>query len=947
MAEQGEPALILLVEDNPGIAVLVREKLELDGRTIVHVKTGKAARAWLEQNRPQLVLLDYSLPDMSGFDLVEELTTMPGGTPPFIVTTGVGDERIAVSMMKQGAREYLIKDSNFIENLSLAVDRVLREIVMERQLIKVERALQESEERYQLIFEQAGDYTFLLKPAGNDTLIIVDVNQVALKAHGYSREELLEKPITILDPYITTEEMSEIIRIVNKNGAHIFTSRHICKDGATMDVEINTRLITIENEPYILSMERDITDRKRAEEELRKSEESYSGLFNTVTEAIYVQNPDGSFINVNNGAVRMYGYTREEIIGKTPEFVSAPGKNDLTAIFNLVQRVFATGVSEAFEFWGRRKNGEIFPKDCISNKGKYFGKDVVITTARDVTERKLAENETRRRSRELEILMRVSAALRVAGTRSEMYPVLLQQLSELLKAEGAAIALRNPATGEVSIEFGLGEWKEWTGVKLKPGEGISGLVIASGQSYRTDDAEHDPVVKYPNLFHGLNAAACVPLIISNQPIGALWIGCKSAVTGEDMRLLTAIGDMAANAIQRQTLHDDLQTQLVILRDAQARLVQSEKLAAIGQLVSGVAHELNNPLTSVVLYSQIVQHEKLGETARQNLSKVVSEALRAGRIVRGLLDFARQRPMDRMQVRVDEIIKSSIELVAYELNANDIRLDLQLAPALPVIMADPHQLTQVFVNLLQNAWQAMSAAHGHGILKIATEVGESIYRTHAHEKTPVVRIRFEDDGPGIPEAIIGRIFDPFFTTKPEGKGTGLGLSICHGIISEHGGHIWAESAEGQGTNFIIELPISSAVASENVSAESGAVAPAPSRKSRILIIDDEPEVRDVMSQALCQRGYIVDVAGNGVDGLRLLENSDYKVILCDVHMPGLSGLEFYRQVETNHPDMAKRIVFVTGDAVNKGTNQLIEAYQLNYLTKPFELNDLLQLIQKLA
>jgi PAS domain S-box-containing protein len=805
MPIQEELSLILLIEDNPGIAELVREKLDPDKNTIVHVKTGKTARAWLEQNRPRLILLDYSLPDMSGLELVEMIAAMPGGMPPFIVTTGAGDERIAVTMMKHGAREYLIKDSNFLESISVVVEKVLREISTEQQLAETERALQESRERYDVIFEQVGEYAFLFKPQG-DTLIIANVNRAALQAHGYLREELVGRPITILDPELTPERLAELTEAISKKGAYNFTSRHVCKDGTALDLEINSRRITMDNETYYLSIERDITGRLRAERELRNSEESYSRLFNTVSEAIYVQNPDGTFINVNDGVVRMYGYSREELLGKTPEFVSAPGKNDLPAIFAMLQRVFTTGVPEAFEFWGKRKNGEVFPKECISTKGKYFGQDVVITTARDVAERNLIEDETRRRARELETLTRVSAALRAANTRSEMYPVLLQQLSDLLKADGAAAAMRDPGTGEINIELGFGEWKNWTGVRLRPGDGISGLVISTGQSYRTDDAENDSLARHPELFHGLNAAACVPLGIGKQTIGALWIGRKVVITGEDMRLLTAIGDMAANAIQRQTLHDDIQSQLAMLRDTQARLVQSEKLAAIGQLVSGVAHELTTPLTSVLLYAQMVQQEQLSDTARQNLSKVVSEAQRAGRIMRALLDFSRQHPMNRRLIRVDEVIQASIELVAYDLNANDIRLELHLAPSAPMIMADQHQLTQVFVNLLQNAWQAMNEAHGHGVLQIITEVGESIYMAHAPEKKRVFRIRFADDGPGIPEKIIGRIFDPFFTTKADGKGTGLGLSICHGIISEHGGYIWAESVEGQGSTFMIELPV---------------------------------------------------------------------------------------------------------------------------------------------
>ena len=343
--------------------------------------------------------------------------------------------------------------------------------------------------------------------------------------------------------------------------------------------------------------------------------------------------------------------------------------------------------------------------------------------------------------------------MRVAGTLAEIYPVLLEQVAELLKAQGTAIALLDTSTGEMIIVLGYGAWEDWTGLHMDPEKSISGLVISSGKPCLTNDVQHDPHVANPDLFKGIANTVCVPLNTNRNRIGALWMGCRTPITEDDMRLLSAIGDMAANAIQRQVLFEDLQTQLKAVNQAQARLVQSEKLAAIGQLVSGVAHELNNPLTSVILYSQLLEKDIHDETVRNNVSKIVSEAIRAGRIVRGLLNFARQQPIKQELVQVNDILRSTLDLLAYELNAQNIKFELELLPELPKIMADPHQLTQVFVNLIQNAWQAMSSAHGNGHLKIETEIGESIYLLSGINHKKMVRILIKDDGPGISDEVM--------------------------------------------------------------------------------------------------------------------------------------------------------------------------------------------------
>ncbi len=562
----------------------------------------------------------------------------------------------------------------------------------------------------------------------------------------------------------------------------------------------------------------------------------------------------------------------------------------------------------------------------------------------DVTERKRAEAETLLRTEELEVLAKISTAMRAAQSRSEIYSILVSQLAVLMKAEGAALALRNSETGESAVELGSGKWEDLTGLRL-PADVDSFSARSEDHPVWRKNGHANAAPEEIRLTHGLTAVARAPLIAAGQVIGTIWIGRSSPIGDHEIRLLTAIGEMAATAIQRQSLHEDLQIQLNALRQTQARLVQSEKLAAIGQLAAGIAHELNNPLTSVVLYSQLVQQEKLGGAVRGNLEKVVSEALRAGKIVRGLLDFARQRPIHREPVEVNEALRNSLDLISYELDAEGVKVKLKLSPDLPTITADLYQLTQVFMNLTQNSIQAMLGVTGPRELEISTVCGSETSYPQGGEPREVVRISFTDTGPGIPEEILPHIFDPFFTTKSEASGTGLGLSICHGIVGEHDGRIWAENTAAGGALFVVELPVAAAEGEKHPRKEERPAAESSGRRSRILIIDDEPNVQDVLAKSLASRGYSVQTAGDGEQGLAQLAKSPFDVILCDFRMPNFSGMDFYRRIQSEKPHVARKIIFITGDTANLATRRFIEENDLTILEKPFELPDLLRVIRR--
>lgn len=406
--------------------------------------------------------------------------------------------------------------------------------------------------------------------------------------------------------------------------------------------------------------------------------------------------------------------------------------------------------------------------------------------------------------------------------------------------------------------------------------------------------------------------------------------------------MQAFAKQAAIAIQNARLHENVRRQLVQLREAQARLVQSEKLAAIGQLVAGVAHELNNPLTGVILYAQLLQRRKDEAAIKKDVQQIIMQARRASGIVRGLLDFARQRPPEQVPTQVNDVLQSTIDLLAYELRTHRVQVTMNLDTHLPLIMVDPQQLQQVFVNLLNNALQAMAEVDG-GTIQLTTTMGRSQFLQESMKPSPVVRVACKDNGPGISPELQTRIFDPFFTTKEPGKGTGLGLSVCHGIINEHKGHIWVESDPGHGATFFIELPIDSAALQDT--AVTGVKEDLPEAISaRILLVDDEESILGGMANIL--QAYHIELAASGVAALQKMSTAVYDLVICDIHMPGMSGIDLYHHVRRLYPHTATQFLFITGDTISSHTGDTLAQLDAAILPKPFDIATLLTTVRKL-
>ncbi|MBI2877804.1 MAG: response regulator [Candidatus Tectomicrobia bacterium] len=377
-----------------------------------------------------------------------------------------------------------------------------------------------------------------------------------------------------------------------------------------------------------------------------------------------------------------------------------------------------------------------------------------------------------------------------------------------------------------------------------------------------------------------------------------------------------------------------------------QLLQTEKLSALGELISGITHELNNPLAAILLYSQLLQRIKVGEKIQGGLETIQREAIRCQKIVQNLLSFARQHKPERVLINLNDILESILDLQEYQLKVDNIRMVKRLDRKLPSTLADPYQLQQVFLNIIINAHQAILSGPSQGTLVVKTERVQSpgMDRSSRPVGSSWIRVSIQNDGPAIPPENLKRIFDPFFTTKGIGQGTGLGLSVAYGIVQGHGGTIYARSQPGQGATFIIDLPMVKPAEKAHELAVSEAGVCLEGRR-RILVVDDEEDLLEGISEILKMEGHEVHTARNGRAALQMIENCNYEVILCDLKMPEINGIQFYEQVKEKDLLLARRILFSTGDVVNSETDAFLERTGCACLKKPFRIEELKEAIQK--
>jgi len=409
--------------------------------------------------------------------------------------------------------------------------------------------------------------------------------------------------------------------------------------------------------------------------------------------------------------------------------------------------------------------------------------------------------------------------------------------------------------------------------------------------------------------------------VDNSPV---WVEVTAHADSPSQDGSVRIDALVRDVSERKKLEDQT-------RDLYHQLLQAEKLAALGQTISGVAHELNNPLATILSWAERLSQRPVDEKTKRGLETILSESERAAKIVRNLLTFARKRQSTRTMVDLNNVARETLALRSYEQRITNITIVDALASGLPQVFVDAHQVQQVLLNLIINAEHAMLTANGRGTLVVRS--------WHDVERESVV-LEVNDDGPGIPQELQPKIFDPFFTTKEVGKGTGLGLTVAYAIVQEHGGRIRLASNAGSGASFYVELPLSGTPlqrpSTPPQQADFAALA-----GSTVLVVEDEPALAAAVCEALTDAGFVVDRAGDGEEALRRVAAKSYDLIVCDLKMPKIDGMRFYHRLATTHPDVARRVIFVTGDVAGTEAERFLQDSGCRWLAKPFRLGDLLR------
>jgi PAS domain S-box-containing protein len=625
----------------------------------------------------------------------------------------------------------------------------------------------------------------------------------------------------------------------------------------------------------------------------RENEARFTELFETLQEGVYLATADGHFENVNPALARMLGYEKREEMLDRPlsDFLFQPAQ------WEAAQRELAlSGTIRGHEVTLRRRNGSTLTclhaaaliRDTAGHVRRHQGTLVDITERREMELRLHREQEFARR------LVESFPDLVIALDREGRYTFVSPRSKELLGFPPEEMV--GKLLGERM------EPRDRKEVRAFFDAVLSGQRTNGNIEYFTRHADGST-----RLFR----ASASPLYAASGQVEGIIASARDITEAKRM---------------------------------EQQLIQTERLAAMGQMIAGVAHELNNPLTAVLGVTELLRDSASDDVSRRQLELAHRQARRAAQIVQNLLSFSRPPQPHKACVHLGDLIQRSLQLHEHSLRTNGITVDFVPKADLPAVMGDASQLSQVFLNLITNAEQAIHEIRQHGTLRIRVgALGERVLVT------------FQDDGVGIHREILPKIFDPFFTTKRPGRGTGLGLSICLAILREHNGQIEAQPLADGGTVFTVSLPV--AKGTEMFLAEPVAVARSSSASSgvmdrlagrSVLVVDDEEGIRELVRDGLTARGARVDLAASGEEALCLLESRDYEIVLCDVNLRrslpnALSGLELYSRLAEGlsvAPNGQKPLfLFMTGELAEKTTAESLAGTAVRTLQKPFRISDL--------
>ena len=870
------------------------------------------SRAVLQRNVPWVCHLQEDAPA----GLRERMESEHISTMVFVRLPGKEAPMGVLGIASASRRKFQPDEIDFLVNVANLVGLTIQNLRLFEHAAAAER-------QWSYTFDSIEDPIFVHDVYGR----VIRANQALASRLGKSPEKLYGRVI------------AEILR---RDGA-AWTSCPYCEGvagkGDTPDPGLGGFLLVSNSDFHdpaghrlgIVHVLKDITDRQQAEEKYRR-------LVANLQEGVFISSPEGHFVDFNEAFQRILGYESREELLAVRDIATSMYANPLDRA-RLQKLLREHGAVSDFEFQMKRRDGEVVTllESCVVTRDTAGKIEAIQGFVLDITERKNAEQEIRRRNRELMILNSIGQTLNQPIDLEELLGRALHQVVELFGADAGSIFLldANSSTLKRIVASGLRTQYsvEFPDTDL-PVDFVEHIRAVHATVLSAAGLPLPAVFRDFQQKEGLEVLHFVLLWSKDRPLGCLLLGSRKGrdFSSVEMNLLISVSNQIAASIEKILLLDETRQAYDNLRHTQEQLLQSEKMAAVGQLISGVAHELNNPLTAILGYSQLLSSNKyVNEQGADYVDKLYKQARRTHRIVNNLLSFARQQKPERLPVRINQVIEDTLALREYDLRINNIHIHRDLERNLPLTGADANQLQQVFLNILNNAVDAILERSDRGDIWVRTSQGDRC-----------IVAEFVDSGPGMQDT--HRVFDPFYTTKPVGKGTGLGLSICYGIISEHGGEISVKNATGQGASVRVSLPVLP-VASSSVTTDSVRAADVPV-VGRVLLVDDEESVLELEKEILQSRRLTVLTAQSGQEAMDILQHESVDIVVTDLKMPGeITGRALYQWIRKNRPALGQRVVFTMSDANDQESREFFESSGCPNIQKPFEVDLFWRIVQR--
>ena len=682
----------------------------------------------------------------------------------------------------------------------------------------------------------------------------------------------------VKDHYVDLADRVEILRQIGETGVmHDYELQLRNEDGQAFWISATSRVFELDGREVIISSMIDLTERKQREAEVRQARETLEDAIESLSEGFALYDAADRLVMCNERyrAFNEQSADMLELGTKWADFIRAGAergqyRNAIGRVDEWIEERAEQRRQPEAKLEFQQADGRWFE---VSNQRTRAGGVVVVRT--EITQRKQMEQALRESEAQIRSVLEASP-LPVGMTRAEDGLIIYESpASKTLFRRG-----RSAERDEKAADF-----------YVDPEDRKPYIALLAKQGF-VDDYE---------------------VQLKNSDGEPFWASLSARLT--DYKGEKVIVSSTLDLTERRAVEAEMARQ----REA---LHRTEKLTALGSLLAGVAHELNNPLSVVVGQALLLQETAADPKIVKRASKIGAAADRCARIVRAFLAMARQRQPERAEIDINALITSIIEMLGYSLRTEGIALSINLASDLPPVWGDADQLNQVFVNLMVNAQQALAEVEGARKIEIASGYDSERDR---------VRLRISDNGPGVPEAIRTRVFDPFFTTKDVGAGTGIGLSVSYGIIEAHGGTIELDSRAGRGACFVVELPRALPEWSAASRHDEGTDR---TEKARILIVDDEPEIAHTLREILAADGHVISIAGSGAAALDLLDHGEFDVILCDLRMPDVDGRGLHAALRRRQPALVSRMAFVTGDTFGNRAAEFLAETGLPCLEKPF-------------